>query len=120
MLAEELIAFADEMELKLAGAKARETTRPAVVTPKQENGNPTGQPNTHRTLELVSNALSIAPEHRQLVHLIDVQRSVQGNLARLTEKNGQNDKNDDDEGGLKEEDKIDERKESLVLQTIRI
>lgn len=119
-LAEELVKFADMMDNKLAKAKVVESAKPVVVTVEQENRNPVEKADLHRTLEIISEAVALSPGHRQLIHLIDVQRSVLGGLDRVAQNN---DKviHEDDEGLKKEEDsELQERRGSLVLQKINV
>ena len=78
----ELLAFVVSMEAKLATAKTR------VVAKVEETSKDSVRANTDRcdakkTLTLVQKAVLERPGMRQLVHLVDVQKSVEDNLARV-------------------------------------
>ena len=82
-LATELLAFAHRME----GRLTVETARKDAIKKRTEEGNldplmPQEQDATARTYFALHNAAATRPGTRQLVHLADVQRSVQWNLAQ--------------------------------------
>ncbi|KAF9460934.1 hypothetical protein BDZ94DRAFT_1264751 [Collybia nuda] len=119
-LGEELVKFADMMDVKLAKAKEVESAKPVVVVVEQEMKNPTEGRNISRTLKTLAEAVAASPGHRQLVHLIDVQKSVQRGLDRVAQTKDLA-IHEDDEGLTKEEDsEVQERMESLVLQRIQV
>jgi hypothetical protein len=77
-LATELVAFADYMEGKLA----TETTKKSVEGKEIELDPVASQGSTTRMYIMLRDAASARPGSRQLVHIADVQRSVQRNLAQ--------------------------------------
>lgn len=137
-LTNELLNFSATMESKLVAEKAAQGARAPTSNASnkdplehgnqqrrmlltlgvlaQENKNPVEHENRKRTLEAVSKAVASTPGKRQLVRLVDVQRSVQGNLARYLEDKKKVVQYDDGEG-LKNEDDPEskERESSLVL-----
>ncbi|KAG5637903.1 hypothetical protein H0H81_002731 [Sphagnurus paluster] len=113
----ELNRFVETMERRLAAETALEEARAVVV--EREDKNLRESCNTKGTLQAVSSAVAAAPGKRILVHLVDVQKSVQGNLDRSAKQRGDAVENDDGEGLGKEEDaESRERRGSLVLQRI--
>ncbi|RDB20232.1 hypothetical protein Hypma_012624 [Hypsizygus marmoreus] len=124
-LAEELNRFAEMMETKLAAEKAAEQARPVVVAQDkvEENKSPRDWTDTYRTLKAIAEAVAANPRKRQLVHLVDVQKSVQGNLARYaTPKEAKPAHDDEDDEGLKAEEDAETkgREESLVLRRVQV
>ncbi|KAJ7066903.1 ankyrin repeat protein [Mycena belliarum] len=75
-MAADMSAFAEHMVGKLSAAKAAKAARDVVVVWGPERCD------TAKTLANVRAALSAVDGRRQLVHLVDVQTSVQGSLAR--------------------------------------
>ncbi|KAF8075783.1 ankyrin repeat protein [Lyophyllum atratum] len=119
-LAEELHRFAEMMEEKVLSEKASvaEETKTSVNTPEK---NPKEGENPRRTLDAISAAVAAAPGKRMLIHLIDVQKSVQGNLSRYNKEQAAMEVHDDDEGLGKEQDaETKERNGSLVLSRISV
>ncbi|KAH9180207.1 hypothetical protein EDB89DRAFT_2224074 [Lactarius sanguifluus] len=79
-LTTELLTFASRMEERLAIETARMTAaEEAELDPLEPQGS------TVRTYLALRDAAAARPGMRQLVHLADMQRSVQRNLARKTE-----------------------------------
>jgi hypothetical protein len=79
-LATELFAFADRMEEKLAVEIAKKDA--AKKDDKEDDLNPVARTGTTaRMYSLLRKAAMARPGRRQLVHLADVQRSVQRGLA---------------------------------------
>ncbi|KAG5643246.1 hypothetical protein DXG03_001296 [Asterophora parasitica] len=117
-LADELVRFVEMMEEKLEAKKAEEKDRAFV---KEEYARHRDSCNRKHTLEVVSEAVAATPGQRLLVHLVDVQRSVHGNLARYAkEKEGEEERDDGDRLRKEEDTETKERKGSLVLSRISI
>lgn len=110
-LTNELLAFAATMEEKLAAAKAGAKKPEDAEEPKS-----TDTADVVGTLRVLKDTMPKIPEKRNLVHLIDVQRSVQSNLAKsITVQEGQNQQTRDDEGLVEEEDDEEEKQRSSLL-----
>jgi hypothetical protein len=77
--ATELLAFAVSMEAKLATAKARAIPQ---IEEKSEDSDKIekAEADPVKTLDLIRKAVLERPGVRQLVHLVDVQKLVEGNL----------------------------------------
>ncbi|KAG6906166.1 hypothetical protein DXG01_015516 [Tephrocybe rancida] len=118
-VAEELIRFYQLMEEKVVAEKAAEAAKPVDAekeddTEKQKDSNDVG-----RTLEVIAAAVTACPGKRQLVHLIDVQKSVQGNLTRFSSQQQTEVVHDDGEGlGVEEDEEAKEVQRSLVMACI--
>ncbi|KAF8164736.1 hypothetical protein B0H34DRAFT_647969 [Crassisporium funariophilum] len=120
-LASELTRFATMMEERLASRKAVEAARPPPPPPKHKVvavKNPRDYSDVEGTLQHVLAALEACTATRRLVHLIDVQRSVGANLAKVATSRYQYQRANHD--GLEDEEDSDERekKQSMVLQHI--
>ncbi|KAJ7683514.1 hypothetical protein B0H17DRAFT_1137647 [Mycena rosella] len=74
-MATDMFAFAEQMEWKLVAAKAARNVD-AVTDSGQESGN------ISKALTNVKAAMNIVDGRRELVHLVDVQTSVQSGLSR--------------------------------------
>ncbi|KAF5379120.1 hypothetical protein D9615_005878 [Tricholomella constricta] len=120
-LAEELSRFAEMMDAKVVAEKAAEEARPVAAVAVEEDRNRREVCDEKRTMEVVSAAVAAAPGTRLLVHLLDVQKSVHGNMARYAKENEEKKEQDDGEGLGKEEDsESEERRGSLVLSRIQV
>ncbi|KAG6843610.1 hypothetical protein H0H87_002589 [Tephrocybe sp. NHM501043] len=110
----ELVRFMDLMEEKVAHEKAIENVMSvATVEPLQDTFD------SERTLKFVATAAAASPGMRQLVHLIDVQKSVQSGLLRYSSAEKPKEAPDDGEG-LKFEvnEEIKEHQRSFVMTYI--
>ncbi|KAG6806565.1 hypothetical protein H0H92_010828 [Tricholoma furcatifolium] len=114
-LAIELRRFVELMEQKVVEQKV-------VESAKQQTG-PT-EPSIDscdewRTLHAVSTALASGSRRRQLVRLVDVQKSVQGGLATYSIRKKTQEVYDEGEGlGVEEDEKSKEAKGSLVISRL--
>ncbi|GLB33192.1 putative ankyrin repeats (3 copies) containing protein [Lyophyllum shimeji] len=129
-LAHELSRFAAMMDEKVSAQMAAEENQPAndravgapLMLGTQDNENPKEWcADAKRTLDAIARAVAAAPGKRLLVHLVDVQKSVQGNLARYSRERTEIDVNDDGDEFDKEEDpEAKENGRSLVLSRITV
>lgn len=133
-ITDELVNFADMMDTKLTKAKVATAmgadsvdglggAQPATPIPPVGQYQPTNYENSPtaargRTLDVVSNAVSAAPGKRQLIRLIDVQKSVQDSLTSYAKTRETNQLLDEDEQKLNEDAKREEKDGSLVLKHI--
>lgn len=112
-LAKELFAFADTMQIKLSQAKPTPKGSPA-----KEDKDPKDRVDRMAVLQLIREAVSVSSGVRQLLHVLDVQKSVHGDLAKSQLVAGQymttRNKYDD---GLEPEEEVEqqERRRSLVF-----
>ena len=152
-VADELVKFADMMDIKLEEAKAAEATKaraaeavkaasgganhgtaqPMFVLPtflkstptlgrisNDNSKNPRDFVARSRTLDVVSKAVSAAPGRRQLVRLLDVQKSIQSDLTRHAKARYPNRASDEDELQFDEDGEGKERAGSLIVKHIGI
>lgn len=123
-LATELTKFSSMMKERLSAAEAARLTR--VQVPKEEvseNKNPQDTLDIEETFSIIVAALKDLTVKRQLVHLIDVQKSVGADLEKAG-KAGNRDRvnwRKKDEDGLEvEQDKDEqEKRQSMVWPCIR-
>ncbi|TFY63651.1 hypothetical protein EVG20_g6224 [Dentipellis fragilis] len=82
-LATELSVFAGQMEAKLAFLQS-EAAQKAASKPEERAVDPhNAHTDVYAVADIVLAAIAQAKGHRQLVHLLDVQKSVQANLERF-------------------------------------
>jgi hypothetical protein len=115
-LTNDLLAFADLMERKLVAAKAipEEPLAEGKVDKDAKDA-----PNVEETLLCVRNAVAANPGLRRLVHLIDVQRSIQGNLPQYGAATQKMSHHREDDSLEPEEDKEEQqRRGSLVFKHV--
>ncbi|KAJ7124475.1 hypothetical protein C8R44DRAFT_703945 [Mycena epipterygia] len=98
----DMFAFAEHMEWKLVAAKAARNVD-AVVDSGQEVGN------SAKALANVKAGMSVVDGHRELVHLVDVQTSVQSSLSRHQSAPAQSSSRARDEDGLEPEEDPEEK-----------
>ena len=127
-VAREVEKFAERMEGVLVERRAR---RDAAIAKSGENDEgaenpplrkgPVDREDRARTLKAVKDAVAAAPRKRLLIHLLDVQRSVRGNLTRCAEETKLATAFDDRDGLLLDEGKEgDEREGSLVYEYVKV
>ena len=116
-LANALTAFAERTQVAVANAE-RDPVDEVVEDKEPEFSERSAESDTEKTMDCLISALARRPAlRRQLVHLADVHRSVQGSLDRSTKKPPQPvwhtyRRQRDDEGGLDPEEVVDkEQKE---------
>lgn len=124
-VAKEVEKFAERMDTVLVERKAKRDA--ALAGTKNDEGTekpplkgPVDRQDSARTLKAVNDAVVAAPRKRLLIHLLDVQRSVRGNLARCAEETKLATTLDDREGLLDEEKGGDEREGSLVYEYVKV
>ncbi|KAJ7165671.1 ankyrin repeat protein [Mycena crocata] len=113
-VAADMLAFAEHMEWKLVAAKAARNVDAAVDT-GTESGN------IGKALANVRAGMGVVDGHRQLVHLVDVQTSVQSSLARQQSTVVQWSSRNRDEDGLEpeEDQEVQELKGSFVYSRVQ-
>ena len=124
-LATELTKFVSMMKERLSSAEAAHTARLARI-PKEvkvsENKDPQDARDVEKTLSIVVGALKDSTVNRQLIHLIDVQKSVGVDLEKAGSRHPSGIWGWKDEGELeaeRDEDK-DEKAQSMVWQHISV
>jgi Ankyrin repeats (3 copies) len=115
----ELLNFAVVMEAKLA------TTRTKTVTKLEESkdNNAGDIVDREATLRHIKKGVASRPCLRTLVHLVDVQRSVERNLARVNKGNKSSrvsHQRDDDEPEPEEDAVEKQKRQSIVLSHVHI
>jgi len=115
-LANELLAFADRMQVKLS-----EVTPVPEGTTTIANKDPKDAVDRPRTLQLIREAAALSPGVRQLLHVLDVQKSVHGDLAKFQPVVGQHSAAHNDGLEPEEEAEQQERRKSLLfgIATVR-
>ncbi|TFK33687.1 hypothetical protein BDQ12DRAFT_766148 [Crucibulum laeve] len=130
-LAGELNNFFTVMESRLGEAKAaaKNAVKPAK---KVEEKDPRDRLDIKETIIHLCEAATTTPSHRQLVHLIDVQKSVAANLAKIAKGNEDEDnlysryrhrrENRNDEEGLQpeEDEEKKERERSFIFRYVNM
>ena len=86
-LEKELVRFAEKMEEHMR----RLQRAPVIVKPAEEPQNPVGVQDYDATCDIVRKALDHVQGQRQLVHLLDVQKSVDGSMKSSYHPTKQND-----------------------------
>jgi len=107
----ELLAFAVAMEAKLATARTKPV--PEIIPKKEEIVS--DKTDWKGTLEHMRKAVTARPGLRNLVHLIDVQKSVDGDLRRVNKGKKRNPIRSDDDGFQPEEDVVEEQKRKSMI-----
>jgi hypothetical protein len=108
-----LLAFSETLEAKFRAAKQV----PNEIIPKDEK-DCKDEVNRALTLQHVRNAASKSSGVRQLVHVLDVQKSVQSDLP--TKQENPTSKQDDDGLEAEEDAEQAERRKSLVLSVVSL
>ena len=86
-LAKELTKFASMMKERLSAAEAAHTARLARFPKDEEaSGDPRDSYDLEKTLSIVVGALKGSTDNRQLIHLIDVQKSVGADLEKAVNR----------------------------------
>jgi len=116
-LATELLSFAARMEGKLAIEAARKNAaRKGIeedeVDPIAQMSNPT------RTCVLLRDAAATQPRCRRLVHLMDVQRSVQWSLEQQAKKSNRNQRRQGSKEEPKEADPEEQRMSEFKARSL--
>jgi MFS superfamily sulfate permease-like transporter len=113
LLAKEFTSFAQQMEKRLSEAVAAQEKFKIITTP-DENKDPADLRNVQEVLTVLREAIEAHPGQRNLVHLVDVQKSVRRDLRQLA--SAENGQADYDEDALDpEEDEVEAQKGSLII-----
>jgi hypothetical protein len=117
LLTNALFTFAQSLKAKFNASKPA----PAGPGPK-ENKDPKDEVDRRLTLQHVQGAASKAPDIRRLLHLLDVQKSVQSDLPKPNESlSAKLHRNKDDDGlELEEDEEQERRRRSLVLSVVSV
>ena len=119
-LAKELTNFASMMKERLSTAKAAHTTRLTRVPKEEEtSADPKDKNDLEKTFSIVVGALKSLTINRQLIHLIDVQKSIGADLEKVGGSRSSNEgRRQKGEGELDEEqdEEEEERAQSMVWQ----
>lgn len=112
-LTKELSSFARLMETKLAAAEAEVAQSPKT---KEDSAEELDPENREATYNILQETVLARPSQRQLIHLIDVQKSVAGDLSNAFSSTYDGRKRKDEEEGLgPEEDKESKLKVSGMV-----
>ncbi|KAJ6579649.1 ankyrin repeat protein [Mycena vulgaris] len=99
----DMFAFAEHMEWKLVAAKAARNVDAAAESARESG-------NSAKALANIKAALGVVDGHRELVHLVDVQTSVQSTLSRLQSAPAQDSSSRTrDEDGLEPEEDAEQQ-----------
>ena len=82
----ELIRFASTMKERLSEAEAVHAARLARVPKEEEASDPKDRYDLEKTSSIISGALKGSTVNRQLIHLIDVQKSVGADLEKVDKR----------------------------------
>ena len=119
-LAKELTNFANMMKERLSVAEAAHTMRLARLPTEEEeiSADPKDKYDLEKTFSIVVGALKGLPVNRQLIHLIDVQKSVGADLEKVGDRSSNEGRRRKSEGELDEEqdEEEEEKAQSMVSQ----
>lgn len=122
-LATELRKFSSMMGERLHAAKLAEAARPSrlpKVEKAPENKNPRDSPDVEKTFSIVLAALEDSTVNRQLVHLIDVQKSVGADLETVQPKFPSGKWKNEDGPAPEQEENEKEKAQSMVWKRINL
>jgi len=119
-LAKELTKFASMMKERLSGAEAAHTARLArfAKVEEEKSADPKDSYDLEKTFSIIVGALKGLTVNRQLIHLIDVQKSVGADLEKVGSRSSDKRRRQKFDGELEaEQDEEEEEKgQSMVWQ----